>query len=181
MSLENPPISIEALEPQDLPAALRLQAEAYPPFLIEDERVFLNRINLAASYCLAAKQGDVLLGYLLAHGWKRKAPPPLGKLLENRGPCEVLFIHDLAVSPSARGLRVGERLVRRAFELAARDGLRSAELIAVEGAADYWRRLGFTKGAGSDELSEKLAEYGALARWMTREILPERYPQAAVS
>lgn len=174
MSRDNPDISIKALGRRDLPVALNIQTEAYPPFLVEEEGVFLSRISLAASYCLAAKHGEELLGYLIAHGWKRQSPPPLGTLLADGVPSEVLFIHDLAVSSSSRGLRVGQRLVKRAFELAAQDGLRSVELIAVEGAADYWRLLGFGEGAVSGELLEKLRTYGALARWMTREIPPRR-------
>lgn len=170
MSHQDPVISIEALAPQDIPAALRVQAETYPAFLREDEGVFLNRINLQASYCLAAKQGGALLGYLLAYGWSRQSPPPLGELVADDVPGEILFIHDLAVSPARRGLRVAQRLVGRAFELAARDGLCSVELIAVEGAADYWRRLGFVEGAVSGKLLEKLGTFGADARWMTREI-----------
>ena len=59
---------------------------------------------------------------------------------------------------------------RRAFELAAGDGLREAALIAVEGAADYWRGLGFVEGPVSGELRAKVATYGSLACWMTREI-----------
>jgi len=172
MSRENPAIAVEALGRHDLPAALDLQKAAYPSFLVEGEGAFLSRIELAASYCLAAKHGEALLGYLLAHGWKRQSPPPLGTVLAEGMPSEVLFMHDLAVASAKRGLRVGERLIARAFELAARDGLRSAELIAVEGAADYWRRLGFVDGAVSGELSEKLATYGPLARWMTRDIAP---------
>lgn len=170
---QNSAISIEALRQQDIPAALNLQREAYPPTLLEEEDVFLSRINLAASYCFAAKHGEELLGYLLAHGWKRQSPPPLGTVLVDCARSEVLFIHDLAVSSSSRGLGVGHRLVTRAFELAAQDGLRSAELIAVEGAADYWRRLGFAEGAVSGELSEKLSTYGTLARWMARDIPPK--------
>lgn len=167
-------INIERLRKQDLPAALSVQKEAYPPFLVEGESVFLSRINLPASYCFAAKRGEELLGYLLAHGWRRQSPPDLGALLADNVPSEVLFIHDLAVSASGRGLRVGQQLITRAFTLAARDGLRSAELIAVEGAADYWRRLGFVEVPASEELLEKLRAYGALARWMTGEITPDR-------
>ena len=96
--------------------------------------------------------------------------PPPGTILLNDVPNEVLFIHDLAVLPAKRGLRVGPRLATRAFELAARDCIRSAELIAVEGAADYWRRLGFVEGAVSSKLSEKLGTYGNFAAWMTREV-----------
>lgn len=153
---------------------LNVQAETYPTFLVEEEDAVRSRINLAASYCLAAKQGEEWLGYLLAYGWSRQSPPPLGALLADGVPSEVLFIHDLAVSTSKRGLRVGQRLITRAFELAAQDGLRSAELIAIEGAKDYWRRLGFVEGAVSGELLEKLATYGTVARWMTRKIPLER-------
>ena len=123
MSSENPAISIEPLARQDLPAALSIQKNIYPPFLIEEEATFLNRISLASSYCLAAKQEGQLLGYLLAHGWKRQSPPPLGSVIADGMPSEVLFIHDLAVSPEKRGLKVGQQLIARAFQLAAKDGL----------------------------------------------------------
>ena len=46
-------------------------------------------------------------------------------------PSEVLFI--LGVSPAKRGLKVGQQFIARAFQLAAKDGLGCAELIAVEG------------------------------------------------
>lgn len=174
MSREHPAISIEALRRQDLSDALTVQREAYPPFLVEGEAAFLSRINLAASYCFAAKHGEELVGYLLAHGWKRQSPPALGALLADGVPSEVLFIHDLAVSPSSRGLQVGQRLVTHALERAAQDGLRRAELIAVEGAANYWRQFGFVEAAVSGELSDKLETYGSLARWMTRDIAPNR-------
>lgn len=78
----------------------------------------------------------------------------------------MLFLHDLALTPAARGLRVGERLVAAALEAARRDGLTEAELIAVEGAAGYWRRLGFVEPAMTPALATKVAGYGDAARWM---------------
>lgn len=173
MSCVNSVISIEALVQQDLPAVLLLQRETYPPFLVEEEAVFISRLGLAASYCLAAKRGEELLGYLVAHGWKQQSPPALGGVLMDGAASEVLFIHDLAVSSAIRGQGVGQRLIERAFELAAQDSLGSAELIAVEGAADFWRRLGFVEGSDSAELTEKLRTYGTDACWMARDFLPK--------
>lgn len=170
MARETPALSIRPLEPADLPAAVDLQLQTYPPFLVEDEAIFRNRIDMAAGYCLAAWQDGALVGYLLAHGWQRQSPPPLGALLADAAGNDVLFIHDLAVSPTQRGQRIGQQLIARAFEQAVRDGLRRAELIAVEGAAEYWRGLGFAEEAGSAALAEKLRPYGAQARWMTRAI-----------
>lgn len=170
MLRENSAISIEVLRQQDLPAALELQKEAYPSFLVEEEAVFVSRIDLAASYCFAAWHDEKLLGYILAHGWTRQSPPALGALLAAGVPSEVLFIHDLAVSPSGRVRGIGQKLITRVIDRAAQDGLCSAELIAVEGAANYWRQFGFAEPAVPVALLEKLRTYGSLARWMTREI-----------
>lgn len=171
MTFENNTLLLEKLRPLHVPAALQIQSEAYPAFLVEEEHVFLSRMNLVNSYCYAAVRGGELLGYLLAHGWRRGTPAPVGTALTDGVPSEVLFIHDLATALSGRGLGIGRKLITHAFELAAQDGLQDAELIAVEGAANYWRRLGFVEGAISEPLRAKVARYGTRARWMTREIL----------
>ena len=170
MSHKHSAFSVRPLELADLPAALAIQSETYPAFLLEDERAFASRLDLAASYCLAATHDGALIAYLLAHGWPRQAPPAVGTVLGADAASEVLFIHDLAVSPARRGSGIGRILVARAFELAAGDGLETAELIAVEGAASYWRTLGFAEAATSADLAAKVAAYGPRARWMTREI-----------
>jgi predicted N-acetyltransferase YhbS len=163
-------ISVRSLNRGDLPAALAIQSATYPPFLIEHQAAFASRLDLPDSYCLAATRNGTLVAYLLAHGWPAEAPPPVNTILQAKGPSEVLFIHDLAVSCAARGSGIGHRLIERALELAAGDGLRVAELIAVEGAASYWRRLGFAESGVSAPLVMKVATYGADARWMTRGI-----------
>lgn len=170
MSPEHPPVTIEPLARHHLPAALAIQAKAYPPFLVEEESVLLGRMSMAASFCLAAMQGTALVGYLIAHGWRRRSPPPLGMLRADEEPADILYIHDLAVAQSGRGLKIGERLVGRAFAMAADTGLTQAELIAVEGAESYWRTLGFVECAPTDAIRKTLGKYGPLARWMTRDL-----------
>lgn len=162
------PLTIRPLAPGDVPAALAIQAQAYPAFLREDEPAFASRIATRASYCLAATRNGALVAYLLAHGWRSLAPPPIGTILPVEAPSEVLFIHDLAVSPEGRGSGIGGDLIRRAFDLAARGGLATAELIAIEGAAPYWASLGFEVVACSADLATKVAAYGAQARMMGR-------------
>lgn len=171
MSIKPAPATIVAdrLDHGDLAAAVAIQAEAYPPFLRESAEAFASRLDLARSYCLAARQGEVLVAYLLAHGWPGQAPPPVDTVLAAGEPIEVLFIHDLAVAPAGRGLAIGRRLIASAFELAAREGLHRAELIAVEGAAPYWRSLGFAAATVPPRLARKVAVYGPDARWMERE------------
>ncbi|WP_294261737.1 GNAT family N-acetyltransferase [uncultured Sphingomonas sp.] len=134
--------------------------------LIEPADAFASRIDHPAGYCLAARRAGELIGYLLAHGWPRGSPPAVGTILDPGAAREVLFLHDLALAPAARGLRVGERLVAAALGAAHRDGLTEAELIAVEGAAAYWHRLGFAEAAMAPTLAAKVAGYGDAARWM---------------
>ncbi len=158
------------MERADLPAALALQSESYPAFLVESAVAFTSRLDVAAPYCLVAMRDGELLGYLLAHGWPRNSPPAVGAVLSADFPSEVIYIHDLSVAAAGRGESIGAQLVARAFELARRDGLEAAELIAVEGAASYWRRLGFVEGGESHMVAAKLVDYGPEARWMTRAI-----------
>lgn len=170
MMSKPPALMIRRFVESDVPAALTIQAASFPAFLLEDEPAFASRVRLASSCCFVAMQGATMAGYVLAHGWPTGSPPPVGAVLADSPRTDVLFIHDLAVSPSARGLSAGRELVEAAFMCAARQGLRQAELIAVEGAATYWRAMGFSEVEISGTLAEKVAGYGADARWMTSAI-----------
>ncbi|OWK29546.1 GNAT family N-acetyltransferase [Sphingomonas dokdonensis] len=171
------PIAIRPLTTADLPQAMAIQSLAYPAFLREDAAAFASRLTLRQSCCLAATRadtcGETLIAYLLAHGWPSRSPPAIGTILSEPDGCAILFIHDLAVAPVGRGTAVGRRLVDVATGAAARQGLARAELIAVDGAAPYWQRLGFAEETVSPALADKVAAYGPAARWMTRPITPE--------
>ncbi|WP_033919373.1 GNAT family N-acetyltransferase [Sphingomonas sp. 37zxx] len=166
--MESPPaIALRRFAPDDLGTALAIQSAAYPAFLVEPADAFASRLMLAASYCLVAARDGVVIAYLLAHGWPRESPAAIGAVLTD-GASEVLFLHDLAVAKAGRGTGIGRKLVVQALALAAEDGLAAAELIAVAGAAGYWRALGFCESAVSAALAAKVAGYGPEARWMTR-------------
>ncbi|SFJ02206.1 Acetyltransferase (GNAT) family protein [Sphingomonas sp. NFR04] len=156
------------LQPRHLPQALALQAQAYPAFLVEPEPAFASRLHVATPFNLAAEHGGILLAYLLAHGWTRESPPSVGAVLDPTTHGDTLYLHDLAVSAAARGTGIGRLLVEAAFRDAVAVGLTRAELIAIDGAADYWRRLGFESGSPSAALAAKVAQYGPAAQWMWR-------------
>lgn len=162
--------TIRRLHHRDLAAALAIQARTYPAFLQENEASFASRLDAAMPYCLAAHANSEPIGYLLAHAWPRSAPPALGVPLREAGPAEVLFIHDLAVAAAGRGHGVGRKLMDQAVDLAVHDGLRFAELVAVAGAAGFWRAMGFAALNPSPEITAKLAGYGHGAIWMGRPI-----------
>jgi ribosomal protein S18 acetylase RimI-like enzyme len=156
------------LQPRHLPQALSLQSQVYPAFLVEPESAFASRLHVAAPFNRAAERDGSLIAYLLAHGWTRESPPPVGAVLDRATAGDTLYLHDLAVSDAARGTGIGRMLVEAAFADAVAAGLARAELIAVEGAAAFWQRLGFHMGAPSPALAAKVAQYGPAARWMWR-------------
>lgn len=172
------PVTIRPLERHDLPAALEIQSASYPAFLVEPADAFASRLAAPLPFCLAALRSGELAGYLLAHGWPRQSPPPVARVLAPQAATEVLFIHDLAVGAEGRGLGLGRQLIDCALVLAARHGLARAELIAIEGAGDYWRALGFAEEPVSAAVAAKVAAYGAGARWMARDIPPLPRPPA---
>lgn len=179
MTPDQPAVSIRPLTRADLPAALALQSENYPPFLVESEVAFASRLDTAAPYCFAATVDGALAGYLLAHGWPAQSPPRLDSVLPGDVTGDVLFLHDLGVAQSRRGMGIGRKLIEQAFRKAVANGLGMAELVAVEGAAAYWRTLGFVEGDAPPALAAKLAAYGPDARWMRRPIGPvELSPKA---
>ena len=61
---------IARMQSQDLGAALVIQSEVYPSFLIENTRAFASRLAIANSYCLTAKCGGTMVAYLIAYGRK---------------------------------------------------------------------------------------------------------------
>lgn len=161
---------IDRLTPGDIPAAMAIQTLAHSPELVEPPEVLANRAQLPSSCSLAAWHDDEMVGYLIAHGWAADTPPPLGRLVEPAAEDEVLFLHDLAVAPAGRGLRIGGLLVEQATTLAVQAGLCRAQLIAVASAAPYWQGLGFAAQPVSPAMREKLALYGSNAVWMGRDL-----------
>ena len=118
--------------------------------------------HLVPAHPSQTRAGQASLAYRNAH----RAAMPLGTPLKEVGAAEVLLIHDLAVASAGQGLEIGRRLVDHAFEHAVRDGLMSAELVAVEGATGFWHAMGFAALETTPQIAAKLPAYGREATWM---------------
>jgi GNAT superfamily N-acetyltransferase len=124
----------------DLPAVSTI-ATAVHPAHPESEAVFAERLSLAASGCLMLEFGGLPAGYVLAHPWHRKRPPALNTLLGTLPrSAEVLYLHDIALLPAARGTGAGGEAIRR---LAAMAGRLPMALVALGGTEEFWRHQGF--------------------------------------
>lgn len=163
---------LRPLAPADMPAAARLQEAVYQPLYHEPQAVLESRLTVAAPYCWGAFEGDELLAYILSHPWPAASPPPIGVML-TAPPQDAgnWFVHDLAISPAARGLGLGRALVGSAAGAALANGIARGDLVAVQGAWSFWERVGYAIPAELlPALAVKVAAYGPDARYMTADL-----------
>lgn len=167
----------------DLPAVLQVQAQCYPPELIESVDALASRLALAPRLCWVAAPAEAtgtsarLAAYLFTHPWSRDTLPPLDGVLQREwhdGPPAdaglTWFVHDMAVAPEGQGRGLARRLYDRASEAARAAGLRCSRLIAVRGAARWWEGLGYARLSPGNQAATKLSRYGREAVVMGREL-----------
>lgn len=128
----------------DLPAVLAIQRAAYGDGYQESAAVLGRKLELAPQACWLAQSDGIAVGYVFAHPWNDAGAPPLHAPLQAL-PANAAhgFVHDLAVSPAARGLGVAAALFGRVRDWAAGAGYRGLRLVALADAVPFWARQGF--------------------------------------
>ena len=164
------PLSVELLHARDLPAVMRIQAQCYTAIVPESLPSMAAKRAASPHTCHAAWRQHALIGYLLSLPVRGLELPTLDSLGCTIAPdADALYLHDLALSPAARGSGAGQALVQRALTVGARLGLHRVLLVAIQGSVPYWRRQGFDAvDPPTAALRAKLASYGADAQLMQR-------------
>jgi predicted N-acetyltransferase YhbS len=164
-----PTAVIREMRQADLPAVLGIQAACYTQVAPESKESLAAKLCASPSTCfIAALEGEAV-GYLISIPWEFSAPPAL-----NAESCQLprtpdcLYLHDLAVAPSARKAGAGRALVQAFLSELSKSGLGRASLIAVQDSAQYWRRYGFRSVPLTEGLKAKLAGYGQGVEYMER-------------
>ena len=135
---------IRRIQSSDWPSIARIQAESYPREVLESLESLQSHWHVSETTCLVAEVEAAVVGYILAHPWIRGKVPPLNEIYSSLPTnCDSLFIHDLALSPSFRGMRIGDELVHAVFEAGSGLGLTHLSLISVQGSTGFWQRFGF--------------------------------------
>ncbi len=136
---------IRSIRPEDWSAIERIQAESYPREVLESLEALQSHWRVSGDTCVVAELEGQVVGYLLAHPWPKRTIPPLNKVYSVLpDDSDSLFIHDLALSPTARRSGMGRDLVRSVLQAGALMRLTTASLIAVQGSEGFWKRFGFT-------------------------------------
>lgn len=157
-----------AMTERDLDGVVAVARVAFPDHF-EECACFAERLALYPAGCRVLEDGaDRVLGYGIAYPWVRDAMPPLGALIGALPvAAELIYLHDLAVSPDARGTGAASDYVAWLVDHARAAGWAQIALVAVNDAAAFWQRRGFA-AIDSPDLRAKLASYGADARYMVR-------------
>ena len=137
----------------------------------EDREVFADRLALNPGGCFVLAAGDAAArGYLIAYPWRLDDAPALNTVVGRLpDPPNVLYLHDLALAPDARGQGHAALIVERLAAQAAQSGWPAITLVAVNQAAPFWAALGF-EPRDAPAMTRKLATYGEGARYMVRPI-----------
>jgi GNAT superfamily N-acetyltransferase len=152
----------------DLDAVCTVARGAFPQHP-EDREVFADRLALSPGGCFVLAAGEApARGYLIAYPWRLDEAPPLNTVVGRLPDApDVLYLHDLALAPEARGGGHAVRMVERLAQQAAQARWPAIALVAVNEAAPFWARLGF-EPRDTPDMTRKLASYGEDARYMVR-------------
>jgi ribosomal protein S18 acetylase RimI-like enzyme len=137
-------MEIRGLTLDDVPDVLKIQEECYIPDLLETADTFIKKLRLFPQGSLGCWQREDLTAYVFAHPWKVGEIVPLDFALRSL-PTDAnsLYIHDLAVSPKFRGLKIADQLLQKLFSIAGSLGLEDFALVAVQNSEPFWNRYGF--------------------------------------
>jgi GNAT superfamily N-acetyltransferase len=152
----------------DLNGVATIAVIAFPDHF-EGQPMFANRLALAAQGCFVLADGDAEpMGYAISYPWRIDSAPPLNTLIEAiPTDADVIYLHDLALDPGARGTGATREIVERLADQARAKGWPAIALVAVNDAAGFWAKHGFTVRE-SAAVADKLASYGSDARYMIR-------------
>jgi N-acetylglutamate synthase-like GNAT family acetyltransferase len=135
-----PRLIIEA----DLAAIARLQDSCYSDALYESPKLLAQRLATAPHSCwLLENTAGELLAYLFSYPAQDGYVTPLAAEFTAVAEPELLYLHDMAVSPNARALGLAGQLLNTAKQHALALGLNKLALVAVQGSVPYWQRQGF--------------------------------------
>ncbi|MFP2767893.1 GNAT family N-acetyltransferase [Oceanisphaera sp. KMM 10153] len=137
-------MSIEPIVESTWSEILRLQAEVYLFVKPESIEVLKDKWFRSPRCCFICREGEQLMGYLLAHSWNNDSPPKLFQTLPRGTEGPILFLHDLAVSNSSFGKGVGSTMITHLVRVATLSGYKQIRLVSIQNSMLFWQKQGFT-------------------------------------
>ncbi|WP_153448520.1 GNAT family N-acetyltransferase [Vibrio algicola] len=141
---------ISKIPDQVWPQIEQIQEQAYRDDLAENIDILKIKSDVSPETCFVCMDDEEqVLGYVLAHPWESSVPPCINQDISERGElvsleeASTLYLHDLAISPDARGAGIAQALVENLLKHAQRWNIDKISLVAVQGMASFWGNYGF--------------------------------------
>lgn len=162
-----------AMTANDIADVQRISDLLHPDYPERDEVVAEKLMLSPSTHFMAVDDGGISRGYAVAYPWIANDMPRLDTFIRKLpDKPEVLYIHDVALLPSARGGPLVPDLLRRLSKAARAQNLGGFTLAAMYGSETAWFRHGFWRVQAKGELVDQLAPYGP-AVFMSRPLDPE--------
>ncbi len=154
----------------DLAAVTDLSLRIHPAYPERGE-VLAEKFALFPQGCFVLTDARAIQGYCFSHPWTTGAPPALDTFLETLpSGADSYFIHDLTLDRPAQGKGRAQELVPRMVETALKTRLTRMALVAVNGSAPFWGRMGFQRTPDEAVQQAARSKYDAGAVHMQRSL-----------
>lgn len=154
--------------PADLAEVADLSTRVHPTYP-ERPEVLAEKFRLFPQGCFTLAEAGAIEGYCFSHPWKKGAPPSLDTFLgEVPREADSYFIHDLTLDASMRKRNLAAAVVPGLVRAAQDAKLSHMTLVAVNGSAPFWSRMGFHATSDQGIQVAAHAKYGAGAVHMER-------------
>lgn len=164
-------IFIRAMTVADLPAVIRVQAEAYVAELCETPEIIAYRLSTAPHTAWVADSPLGVCAYLVGYQSELGKVTPWGSNFKHKPDSTTFYLHDLALGFNAKGMGLGQTLVSTALTTMRERGAQQAALVSVQDSLGFWQKLGFAEFAELAELERnQLDSYALPAVYMTRDL-----------
>jgi ribosomal protein S18 acetylase RimI-like enzyme len=154
----------------DLAAVAELATRVHPNYP-ERPEVLAEKFRLFPAGCFTLAGKGAVHGYCFSHPWLVSSPPSLDVFLgELPKQPDSFFIHDLTLDASAQRRSLAAKLVPDLVHAARAAGLSHMTLVAVNGSAPFWSRMGFRRTADEAVQETARAKYDAVAVHMEQRL-----------
>lgn len=162
-----------AMQLCDLTAVIRIQAEAYVDEILETDQVIHARFAQAPDTSWVVERDGEVCGYLVGYQSTLGDVTPLGNEFSHKPQANTLYLHDLAISGSAKGFGLGLVVVNYALREARQRQLEHAALVSVQNSKVFWEKLGFVVNCTklSQAQQQNLETYAGPAFYMARRLI----------
>ena len=135
--------AIRQIQESDWPAIVSIQSEVYTTVEPETEQVLRSKVRLGKQFCrVITDSSEMVVGYCLAHPWDEH-PIVLDTIYHEIRDSQLLYIHDLAISPQHKGKGLGQMVVESLISAAKAHSLNSIKIIALRQALSFWEKVNF--------------------------------------